>query len=274
MRSPALATFWVQLNRALTFLVVLFLIAPVIIVVIISFSSAQFLTFPPPGFSLQWYSKFFANPSWTSALATSLKVLVLSSVFAMISGTAAAYALWQSKSRLAVIATAIVMAPLVVPAIVTGAAMYMAFRTVGAIGSLFALTTAHIVLTTPYVFVSVSTALKVVDPRLVAAAATLGAAPTVAFRRVVLPQIAPAMFSGLLFAAVMSFDELIVSLFLSTPRTRTITVQMWSDVTGSVDPTLAAVAALLFAVSLLALALNYAVMGFSASRRRAKKESS
>ena len=150
----------------------------------------------------------------------------------------------------------LLMAPLVVPVIITAAAVFGVFQVWGLYGTIPGLILAHTILTIPYILSTVGTALQLVDRRLEDAAANLGARPFVTFRRVTLPLIMPAVLSGLLFAMVISFDELIMSLFISTPVVRPVTVQMWSNIRGSVDPTIAAIATLLFLFSLLALLLE------------------
>lgn len=251
---------WWNLVRGIVCgLLVFYLIAPLIIVLIISFSSAQFLTFPPPGFSLQWYRTLFGDPVWFNALVTSVEIMIPAAISATALGTAAAYGLARSHTKVAGLLTGLILAPVVVPVIITAAGIFAVFRNFGLYGTLKGLIIAHTVLTLPYVFVTVSAGLKVIDPRLESVAMTLGARPITVFGRIVLPLILPAVLSGLLFAMVVSFDELIVSLFISTPLVRPIAVQMWSNVMGDVDPTIAAVATVLFAFSLLALMAEYAV---------------
>ena len=114
----------------------------------------------------------------------------------------------------------------------------------------------HTVLTLPYVVATVSSALRSLDPRLEDAAATLGATPWAGFRRITLPLLAPGVLSGLLFAMVVSFDELIVSLFVSSARVRPVPVLMWSNLRGDFDPTIAAIASLCFLFALAALLLD------------------
>lgn len=229
------------------------MIAPLVIVLILSFSSAPFLTFPPPGFSLQWYRSMLGNPAWSGSLLTSVKVLVPTSMAATLLGTAAAYGLARSALPWAGVIRGLLMAPIVVPVIITAAGTFAVFGDFGLNGTLTGLIIAHTVLTVPYVVATVSASLAVMDERLERAALTLGATPLACFRRVTLPLIMPGVLSGLLFAMVTSFDELVVSLFISTPEVRPVTVQMWSNIRGDIDPTIAAVAAVLFAFSLLAL---------------------
>lgn len=245
--------WWSLARQAVSALAVIYLVAPLIIVLIISFSSAPFLTFPPPGFSLQWYHNLFNNPAWSGSLMTSVKILVPAALIATITGTAAAYGLVRSSFPGKTAVAALLMAPLVVPVIVTAVGIFGFFRTLGLFGTLSGLIVAHAVLTVPYVVATVSGTLIMVDRRLEQAALTLGASPWKTFRRVTLPLILPAVLSGLVFAMVVSFDELVVSLFISTPAVRPVTVEMWSNVRGAVDPTIAAVATVLFTVSLAAL---------------------
>jgi putative spermidine/putrescine transport system permease protein len=150
----------------------------------------------------------------------------------------------------------LLMAPLVVPVIIIAAAIFGVFRVWDLNGTLAGFILAHTVLTVPYVLSTVLTSLQMVDEQYEKAALTLGAPPWVVFRRIVLPLILPGVLSGLLFAMVISFDELIVSLFIGSPTFRPVTVQMWSDVLGDIDPTIAAVGTLLFLFSLFVLLLE------------------
>lgn len=244
---------WRALNVLVATLIVVFLIAPMLIVVVISFSSAPFLTFPPPGFSLQWYRKFFDNPAWTSAMATSLLVTIPTCLAATVLGTTAAIALSGARVPGSQVILSFLMAPLVVPVIITGAAIYGLFSLWGLAGTLTGFILAHTILTIPYVISTVLASLATVDSQLERAAMTLGATPWSAFWRVVFPLIVPGILSGLLFALVVSFDDLVVSLFLSSPTVRPVSVQMWSDIRGEVDPTISAVGTMIFGVSLAVL---------------------
>jgi putative spermidine/putrescine transport system permease protein len=250
MRERETLTIWRALRLAVCGLVVVMMLAPLAIVFILSLSAAQFLTFPPPGFSLQWYHKFFTDPAWMATLRTSVEVMIPTSLLASTIGTAAAIALSRVQFRGTSVLVGLLMAPLVVPVIITAAAIFGAFRVWGLHGTLMGLILAHTVLTIPFVLSTTLASLRMVDRVLENAALTLGATPLVTFRRITLPLILPGILSGFLFALVISFDELTVSLFISTPDVRPITVQMWSDVRGSVDPTITAIATSLFLFSL------------------------
>jgi putative spermidine/putrescine transport system permease protein len=249
-------TWWRGLRITITALLVIFLVAPMLIVVVISFSSAPFLMFPPPGFSMQWYHKLFADPAWIESLTASVEIVVPTGILAMVLGTAAALGIARSDIPGKKIITGLLMAPIVVPVIIIAAAIFGVFRIWNLNGTLPGFILAHTVLTVPYVVSTVLASLQMVDERYEQAALTLGAPPWTAFHRIVFPLILPGVLSGLLFAMVISFDELVVSLFISSPTFRPVTVQMWSDVLGDVDPTTAAIGTLLFLLSLLVLLLE------------------
>jgi putative spermidine/putrescine transport system permease protein len=258
MRGDGL-TGWRALRATVCVLVALYLMAPLAIVVIVSFSAAPFLQFPPPGLSPRWYQNLFADSNWVNAIMVSIEVLIPSAIMATWLGTAAAYALIRGRIPGATLITAGLMLPVVVPGIITAAGLFGVYRGLGLNGTLTGLVIGHTVLTTPYVVATVGAALRTLDARLEDAAATLGAPPWAAFRRITLPLLLPAVLSGLLFAMVVSFDELIVSLFVSTARIRPVPVQMWSNLRGDFDPTIAAIASLCFVFALLALLLDIAL---------------
>ncbi len=245
---------WRGVRTAACILVGLYLLAPLAIVVVISFSAGEFLQFPPPGLSLRWYGHLFSDANWTDSIGVSFQVMLPSALLSTALGTAAAYALARGRVPGAELVTGLLMLPIIVPGIITAAALYGAYRGLGLNGTLTGLIAGHTVLTMPYVVATVGSALRTLDPLLDHAAATLGAPPWTAFRRVTLPLLSPAVLSGLLFAMVVSFDELIVSLFISTARVRPVAVQMWSNIRGDFDPTVAAIATLCFVFAFFALA--------------------
>ncbi len=177
-------------------------------------------------------------------------------LFATVIGTAASFGLVRGRFPGRAAISSLLMAPLVVPIIIVGAGIYGVFTRLGLNGTWLGFVLSHTMITAPYVISIVSASLSTVSEQYEHAAATLGAPPLTAFRRILFPLIAPSILSGLLFAIVVSFDELIVSLFISTPKFRPITVQMWSDVMGDVNPTIAAVGSVLFTASLLVLGVE------------------
>jgi putative spermidine/putrescine transport system permease protein len=252
-------TPWRLLRGTLVVMVAVFLLAPLAVVVIISFSSAPFLQFPPPGFSLRWYAVLFSTPAWTNSLGVSLQLMVPSSVLATVLGTAAALGLVRGRVPGAALITACLMLPIIVPGMITAAALFGIYRGLGLNGTLTGLIIGHTVLLIPYVVATVSSALRVQDVQLEQAAATLGAPPWATFRHVTLPLIMPAVLSSLLIAMILSFDELIVSLFVSSARVRPVAVQMWSNLLGDFDPTIAAIASVCFLFALLVMVADLAL---------------
>ena len=242
-------------------------IAPLAIVISISFSAAPFLAFPPPGLSLQWYRKFFGDPVWMNALVTSIEIMLPVSLLSTTCGTLAALAISRGRIPGASVLAGVLMAPLVVPVIITAVAIFWAFKSWGLHGTLLGLILAHTVLTIPFVLSASLASLRMVDPQLESAALTLGATYHRMFWRITFPLILPGIVSGLLFSLMVSFDELVVSLFISTPQMRPITVQMWSDVRGDVNPTIAAVATTIFCFAMVLLLLEQ-LLGFRARKAR------
>ena len=232
----------------------LFICLPIAIVVPMSFSSASSLQFPPPGLSLRWYAAFFGDPRWVEALQTSLLVALASSVLALIMGSLAAYGLTRGNffgRRSFELSFA---APMVIPHIISAVALYIAFARAGLLGSLSGLILAHTVLTVPYVVLVVSIALNGFDHRIEQIALTLGASWPTVLLRVTAPNLAPSLVAAWLFAFIVSFDEITVTVFLAGPH-ETVPKRMFTQLLERIDPTISAVATLLIAGSALAIAL-------------------
>jgi putative spermidine/putrescine transport system permease protein len=257
---------WRLVRAVLCVIVAVWLLAPLVVVVVISFSSAPFLQFPPPGFSMRWYDQLFSTPAWTNSLIVSVEIMVPSAAFATVLGTAASYALVRGRVPGRRLIMACLMLPIIVPGMITAAALFGVYRGLGLNGTLTGLIIGHTVLCLPYVVATVSSALGVQDARLEQAAATLGAPPWATFRHVTLPLILPAVVSSLLVAMILTFDELIVSLFVSSARVRPVAVQMWSNLLGDFDPTISAIATVCFLLALLVLLADLALRAGRRSR--------
>jgi putative spermidine/putrescine transport system permease protein len=232
-----------QTNLALRLFSVLvgsFLVVPVLVVVPLSFTGKDSFEFPPPGWSLRYYERFFTDPAWTEPVLTSLKVAVIVTVIATLIGTLASFAITRTRRRGAAMLQGFLIAPMIVPNVIIALAIYAVFLRWGLVGTVEGIVLAHVVLALPFVVINVSAGLQAVDPRLERAAASLGASPPAVFRRVTLPLIAPGVMSGAVFAFITSFDEAVISLYLQSPDLRTLPVQMFTSVTAEVDPTIAA----------------------------------
>jgi putative spermidine/putrescine transport system permease protein len=233
-------------------LILVFLAAPTVIVIPISFSSATYLTFPPPGWSTQWYARYFGSDAWMGATYRSFAVASLTMVTSTILGTAAAFGL----RRLYVgrdIAHLLVVAPLVVPGIIIAIAVYDLYSRLLLIGSIAGLVIAHTIIAFPFVAVVVAAALRGLDKSLERAAANLGANAWTTFRLVTFPLIRPGIAAGALLAFIASFDEVVIAIFISGTTSATLPKLMWDGIRTEVDPTIAAVSTLLVALSTLLL---------------------
>lgn len=234
-------------------LIMLFLIAPSLVVIPMSFSSADILSFPPPGFSLRWYEQFFGRPEWQLATRNSVIVGILATLTATLLGTAAALGLTRERVPLRDFVTTLFLMPMVVPVIVTAVAVYRMYARIELVGTIIGLVLAHTVLALPFVIINVSAVLQGLDIRIEHAARSLGATPLQTFRYVTLPLIRPGILAAALFAFLSSFDELVVALFISGDRAITLPVRMWSGLRFEINPTVAAISTILIALTLVVL---------------------
>ena len=237
------------------------LIAPTLVIVPMSFNENQSLAFPPQGFSWRWYENFFSNPEWSGSLLNSIKVAAIVAVVATVLGTLAAFGLDRMRSRASGVLRLLLLTPLVVPGVVLAIGIYAVYLDTRLVGTLPGFVLAHTVLAMPFVLVAVQANLAVFDKRLETAAASLGAGRLTTFRTVTLPLIAPGMLSGLLFAFVTSFDEVIVSLFITSPYLRTLPMQIFSSITRDADPTVTAVGTLLLIATTILIGGGLLLMG-------------
>jgi putative spermidine/putrescine transport system permease protein len=244
---------WYYALRSLCGLVLLFLILPVLVIIPLSFNSGSFLVYPLQGFSLQWYQDFFESAGWMRALKNSLIIAPAATLIAMLLGTLAAIGLTRGDFRGKALVMSLLISPMVVPVVIVGVASYLFLAPLGMGNSYVSLILVHAVLGVPFVIITVSATLQGFNYNLVRAAASLGASPLTAFRRVTLPLIAPGMISGALFAFATSFDEVVVALFLAGPEQITLPRQMFAGIRENLSPTIAAAATLLIGFSILLL---------------------
>jgi putative spermidine/putrescine transport system permease protein len=230
-------------------LVAIVLVAPLLVVVPLSFAERRSFIFPPRGLSLTWYQNLFTDERWTSAIVTSLYVGLLVTAIATVLGSAAAIGIHRYGGRLSAVLTGILIAPMVVPGIVSAVAIYSVYLRWQLTGNLQGFLLAHTVLAVPFVVITVASSLRSTDPLQEKAAASLGAGPWRTFVRVTLPSILPGVAAGSLFAFVTSFDEVVAASFLQSPAIRTLPIEMFVSVTNEVDPTIAAVSTVILALT-------------------------
>ena len=238
-----------------------FLIAPIVIVVIASFNAGRFLVFPPEGLSLQWYAKFLDSGPFVRSFLFSLRLATVVTVIATVIGTAAALYVVRHARESGVLRLLLV-APLQLPGIMTALALLIFYYGVGLGGtSYFGLLMGHVVVCTPYTFLTVSAVLYNFDRSLEEAARSLGAGALTTFRRITLPIIKGGVISGAVFAFITSFDQFPISLLLSGVGTTTLPIQVFDYLRFSFDPTAAAVGTVNILITLGVVILTERLVG-------------
>ena len=239
--------------RVFVGLVLLFLIAPILAIMPLSFSSDTYFSYPLPGLSLKWYEEFFTNERWYGSLRLSLILATCTTILATTLGTLAALGISRGNLPFRATLMAVLISPMIVPVIISALGMFFFYSSIGLTGTIPGLILAHTALATPFVVITVTATLSSFDKTLMRAGESLGATPTQTFYKVVMPLIMPGMISGALFAFVNSFDEVIAVLFIAGPEQRTLPRQMFSGIREQISPTITAAASVLIVFSTLLL---------------------
>lgn len=229
------------------------LIAPLLIIIPMSFSEAQSFAFPPRGLSLRWYENLFTNEAWYRGALQSIGIAVLVTILSLVLGTMAALGISRLKGFSQVTVSALLLSPMILPVVVSGVGIYAVFLKWHLTANYLGFVLAHTAIGVPFVLTTVAAALKTFDQTLEYAAASCGATPLSTFFHVTLPSIRPALASGALFAFVASFDEVVIAQFLGGPELKTLPVQMFTSVYVDSDPTLAAASTVIIALTSLAI---------------------
>ncbi|KEA64707.1 Spermidine Putrescine ABC transporter permease component potC [Marinobacterium lacunae] len=266
---PRYFTIWQKLGltgvKLTAWLVLLFLMAPILVIIPLSFNAEPYFTFTegmlafdPDAYSLKWYQEILAEDKWMLAIKNSFYIGIMATIIATVLGTTAAIGLTRSEMPFQRMIMALLLSPMIVPLIITAAGMFFFYTQLDIAGSYLGVILAHAALGTPFVVITVNAALSGFDYSLVRASLGMGAKPVYTFFKVIMPLIRPGVISGALFAFVTSFDEVIVVLFLAGPEQRTIPRQMFSGLREEINPTILAVATLLVIISgLLLLTMEY-----------------
>ncbi len=239
------------LAAALVLLTLLVLLAPLAVVVAVSFSESEFIAFPPRGLSLRWYQQVLGSNAYLEAALTSLRIALLVTVSATLAGAAAAVALHRRKLPFSSALSTLFLSPLVLPTIIFAIGMLMFWsKAFGPVSGL-TLWLGHTVVCLPYVIRTTLAVLAESDPFLEEAARTMGAGRLQRLWFVVVPQVRPGLAAGAFFAFNISFDEAVLSLFLRRPDLTTLPVQIYGQLEFSPDPSVAAVSAIMIALTVL-----------------------
>jgi putative spermidine/putrescine transport system permease protein len=232
---------------------VLFLTLPLLIVIPVSFTPERYMSLPGAIWSLRHYATLLHDPSWGQSIRDSLIVGISATAIAIILGTSTAVGCWRISTRMSETVRMLMLAPMIVPSIVHALGFYQAWVQFGLIDTYTGLIIAHAMKGAPYVVISVSAALANVDLRLEQAARNLGATIPQALRMVILPAARPGIFAGAVFAFAISWDELVVNLFITSRDVITLPRKIWDGIQDNISPAIAAVATLLILVTTIAM---------------------
>ncbi len=262
-------------------LVLFFLIAPILVIIPLSFNVAPYFTFSsdmlqlkPSAFSLRWYRDIvqngmvdpnaafgwsylidsWRNAQWIHSLKNSFVIAIATTFLSMLLGTLAALGLTSPNMPARGLVMSVLISPMVVPLVITSAGMYFVFSTLGLTGTFSGLIIAHTVLGTPFVLITVAATLESFDRNLIRAGLSLGASPVRVFFKIIVPLILPGVVSGGVFAFATSFDEVVTVIFLADYDQRTVPRQMWAGIREQISPTILAMATILVLLSLGLLA--------------------
>ena len=251
---------WYYAYRIICGLILFFLIAPILVIIPLSFNAVPYFTFTPEmlsldpaGYSLRWYQDFFTNLNWQGAVKNSFIIAFFATIISTTLGTIAALGLSRSIMPFRSLVMGLLISPMIVPLIISAAGMYFFYTKINLAATHVGVILAHAALGTPFVVITVTATLVGFDHSLTRAAASLGADAATTFFKVTMPLILPGVISGALFAFITSFDEVVVVLFVGSFEQRTIPWQMFSGIREQISPTILAVATLLVVISIVLL---------------------
>ncbi|KAB2727431.1 ABC transporter permease [Brucella intermedia] len=249
--------------RLLVGLLYLFLLAPILVVVPLSFSNDNYLTFPPQSWGVRWYAEMLHHETLIQAFWISLGIASVVTALSLLAGIPAAYAIrrYQFRGREAVLN--LFTAPLLLPSIVLGLAILLVFVRLELLGTFTGLVIAHLIVTTPYVIRIMITAFSTLPPSVEEAATMLGASPFTVFRRITLPLMMPGLVASAALSFLLSFDEVVISLFITGPRMTTLPVEIFNYVESRTDPMTASISVVLIAATLLIIFVIERTLGLS-----------
>ena len=234
-------------------LFVAFILAPLLMVIAVSFTDKGYLSLPTNGLSLRWFHAILDNPDFIDAFWMSVWLALIAASVAVIISVPAALAIARHKFVGRDLIAAFLLSPLMIPHLVLGVAFLQFYSSIGLGGSFFGLAAAHVILITPYALRLVLSAATGLSTDAENAALTLGAGKFTVFRRITLPLIIPGVAGGWLLSFVTSFDELTMSVFVASPATQTLPVKMYHHITQTIDPLIASVSTVLIVLTFLVM---------------------
>lgn len=246
-------------SRGLAWATALYLVLPILIVLPVALTDQRYLSLPEHGISFQHFRTVLTSPEWLGSIWQSFTIAIAATALAVTAGTLCAIGCWRISRRATDLIRVVMLLPLIIPSIVYAIGLYRYFGPLGLLDRFLGVVIAHGVTGIPYVIITVSTALAAFDPRLEQAARGMGASLSQTLRWVILPRIAPGIFSGAIFAFIHSWDELVMVLFIASRDVFTLPRRIWDGINENLDPAMAAVAVLLIFFTLLLLLADRAL---------------
>ena len=236
---------WRWILSGICALMALFLLLPILFIIALSFGDSRWLIFPPPGWTLKWYGDLFADPRWLQAAFTSARIAAIVMVLSVAIGLLASLALVRGRFRGRAVLRGFFLTPMVLPVVIIAVALYAAFLRLGLNGTLAGFVIAHLIVALPFAIITISGALETFDPAIEDAAILCGASPWEARLRVTLPAISHGLFSAAIFSFLISWDEVVLAIFMASPTLQTLPVKVWTTLRQDLTPVIAAASTLL-----------------------------
>ncbi len=236
---------WRWVLCTLASIAMVFLLAPLLLLVALSFDASQWLQFPPPGWTLQWYQEVFADPDWLSSFLTSVELGAAVTLASVLLGLLGGFALARGSFPGRELLRGFFLTPMIMPSIVLGIALYAAFLRLHLAGSFLGFVLAHLVLALPFSITAITSALEQTDKSLEDAAMLCGASLWEARIRVILPAIRHGIFTAAVFSFLTSWDEVVVAIFMASPTLQTLPLRMLGELRQNLSPDIAVVSTLL-----------------------------
>lgn len=235
--------------RIIAGLLLVFLPAPLVIVIGASFSPGSVLQFPPPGFSLRWYEAVLGNHEWVMAFVASAGIALVAALTTTLAALGAALALERASSRVRSVAETMILAPLLFPHAALGIAFLSWLAALKVNGTMIGVVVSHVVLCAPFAYRPIAVSLHQIDRSISEASEILGASPRQTITSVIAPMLRPGLAAALLFSFIISFDEVTVTMFLVGPEFNTLPVKIYGHLADSADPVVAAISTILIAMT-------------------------
>lgn len=242
---------WRWVLGAIAVLMALFLLLPILFIVALSFGDSRWLIFPPPGWTLRWYHELFADPRWLQSAWTSARIALVVMVLSVILGLLASFALVRGQFRGRAVLRAFFLTPMILPVVIIAVALYAFFLRIGLNGTFTGFVIAHLIVALPFSIIAITGALETFDPAIEDAAILCGAHPWEARARVTLPAISHGVFSAAIFSFLISWDEVVLAIFMASPTLQTLPVRVWTTLRQDLTPVIAAASTLLVALTIL-----------------------